>query len=770
MNAIRPTTARVPPAPVAPIPADYRAANLLSALRAAAWKELRSNVPYALAIVGLLSLVALLPWAVDAIYYPNHVHEHYHTNLLATEGYRLFAPPVSAVIGLLLGIMARMPRESSQWALLVHRPIGRGWMFAGRMIGGLANYGIAVGLPAAVAILYAAASWGIPFHWRMTLPTVADVACGFVYYLAGMLAADRRVFFIWRVLPVMVAGVCSALVTYAPWFWLAMLVNLLFAVTLGTAALGAFWSDGYALRAPLPSRVALKLVLAVALIVMSIPVGIALKHEPADFARDQIGKATYLQLQRTVYKSYTTYQFLPDGTVGRQRHFYPTANGEQRASQYLPFASETPLTPQPTIAQMEEIGRHSAFVGFRQEQVSYRVLGMPTSGYPNLTISPQDFPRSETGPAPSGNLENEIWYNIPEAGVFRGYGEQSHRYVGSIGASGFAPPGESPEPFASRMPDQIGPKGLYAVNPARRAAVLTTPLPPGTKVNAVVQLNSSTLQDGRWLAVWWRAVATPDRILLYATQRGDTVDQLAATLMLSGPKSRLMQVVVFPTPEGGVSRWGICYGSAIETEPIDPQKNAYIFGIRNPTAFDLFDANGRLISHETIATPVVLDPPQEPDLPAVVSIWRTYQGICGVADAATCLPAAMVYDAFAMPPANYPNRSERYLNFDGSSYQTDRSERTNPGYIFGAGMTLLVCAGAAWWMGCRYRARFVPLWVLVTVLLGPLGMVLLAMTHTLPRREPCGKCGRWRFAAEESCRHCGAEFSVPPHDPAAIFA
>jgi hypothetical protein len=75
----------------------------------------------------------------------------------------------------------------------------------------------------------------------------------------------------------------------------------------------------------------------------------------------------------------------------------------------------------------------------------------------------------------------------------------------------------------------------------------------------------------------------------------------------------------------------------------------------------------------------------------------------------------------------------------------------------------LACAGLCFWL-CRRHAFPIAAtwgWTLLILLLGPLGLLLLAALQDWPARLPCGACGKRRVVARDTCEHCGVRFPEP---------
>lgn len=97
---------------------------------------------------------------------------------------------------------------------------------------------------------------------------------------------------------------------------------------------------------------------------------------------------------------------------------------------------------------------------------------------------------------------------------------------------------------------------------------------------------------------------------------------------------------------------------------------------------------------------------------------------------------------------------------------------TASGQWMAAILASLVCAAAAFAMGRRHAFPPARLgtWVGITLLLGPLGFLLMLALIEWPARESCPACSRKRVVTRERCEHCGEPFAAPTQNGTEIFA
>jgi len=210
-------------------------------MRAILWKELRENLRWAalsLVVFGGALLYALYhsPYGYPDFYYNEGVTICKKTFLLVTT----FGAPA---IGLFLGLMQILPElRRDRWAALLHRPVPRGRIYAGKALAGALLYLLATGIPFAVAVWLAATPghFPAPFVPGMMTPGLADIVTGLVYYFAALtLALQRGGWIVLRIFPLLAAVHVSFFVQSTALFYVAIEAAVVMSLALLVAAWGA---------------------------------------------------------------------------------------------------------------------------------------------------------------------------------------------------------------------------------------------------------------------------------------------------------------------------------------------------------------------------------------------------------------------------------------------------------------------------------------------------------------------------------------------------
>lgn len=205
------------------------------------WKELRENLKWA-----ILAMLVLAGAELYALHYTRYgqVDTQYNNGMtVAKDSFLMVTTFGCAIIGFLLGliqIIPELPRD--RWAALLHRPMPRGRILAGKIAAGLLLYLIAV-VPPFLACVWQAATPGhfpSPFVPALALPGTADACAGLVYYFAGILVGlQRGGLVLLRVLPAFAAIHVSCFVGNINAFADAIWASVLMVAALGVAAWSA---------------------------------------------------------------------------------------------------------------------------------------------------------------------------------------------------------------------------------------------------------------------------------------------------------------------------------------------------------------------------------------------------------------------------------------------------------------------------------------------------------------------------------------------------
>ena len=148
---------------------------------------------------------------------------------------------VTAVIfGAALGFLQIVfESHGDKRSLLLHRPLYPSRIFLAKALAGVSLYLLALGIPFVCLESWKARPGNMPapYHWRMSLPWLADILSGLAYYFAGMLTAQRAArWYGSRGLALAGAFFCSCLVWALPEFWQALLAIVILGGVVAVAA------------------------------------------------------------------------------------------------------------------------------------------------------------------------------------------------------------------------------------------------------------------------------------------------------------------------------------------------------------------------------------------------------------------------------------------------------------------------------------------------------------------------------------------------------
>jgi hypothetical protein len=689
-------------------------------MRALIWKEWRENVKWA-AVPPLLLLVPIalygLPWLMD-------FGDLYYLSLVA------------AMFGAVLGFLQVFPESrGDKRALLLHRPLSRSRIFLGKALAGVGLYLLALGIPFACAVAWAATPGYIakPFRWPMALPWLADTLTGLVYYFAGMLTAQREARWYGSRCLGLAAGLCCSLLVWTlPEFGQALAAVVLVGGAVAVAAWGSFLAGGAYGPQPLLAKVALAATLLTGLSALSF------------LGNYLLGR--WLE-PRTTYFSLLDH----NGRVLSQLR----ENGEILSVTDL----EGRLPPEfqgarPEVHALNE----AAATGVRGDTAQTRSY----RSWNRFLIEIESHSR----PA------NEVWWYVPDQGRLVGYDKHSKRRIGSFGPDGFAPPGDPPRerfrgpldsiPFFYKAlaPDYLTfPGGVYVVDFRKRTVqTLFTPA-AGEAV--------------RW-ASKWQDEKRQLILTFVATDKAVHVVDGAGTRVLSAPLAydRDAYGVRSAGRLEGPQRYWIWYEPhwylGLETLEVTP---AYVVQ---------FDGNGREVVRQAVPprpggarwigprddsvepSPVLallgfVTPPAEAAI--LVGTTQYLEAEVGADDGRgrpPLLPVLLFTTQFFIPGVRWLPRAHAGLVFSYAAWM-----------LLAAGVSALVCLLLA----RRYafsRARCLG-WTLCGLLWGPAGLLLLLALHEGPARIACPRCRKPRVVTRDLCEHCGAAHAVPAVDGTEIF-
>ncbi len=368
-------------------------------MRPMIWKELRENFKWA--VLWMLGMGLAMAYALSSPGYYWSGSESICSQsflLITTIGCALGA-------GLLGFLQVIMEMRRDQWAFLVHRPVTRNSIFAGKVVAGMMLYLAATGIPLLVAAWWASTPGKIaaPFDGRMILPGFADILCGVVFYFAGMLTGLRQArWYASRALGVAVAVICAALVTYVTEFWQALIPIVLIGTIMGLSAWGSFLTAGSYPSQPKIAKASLGVILIVG-------IGIA-----GSFG---VGLVSSIFMSR-VQTSWTQYQIDKNGEILRV------------TADFITIENITDVHGNPIAKYSDE--KYQYYDAFSQNLLrgpmihSGRAMSRPS--YRNIA---RYFASLDSG-------GGAVWHYVSSFGKILGYSMKTKRLIGLLGPEGFA--------------------------------------------------------------------------------------------------------------------------------------------------------------------------------------------------------------------------------------------------------------------------------------------------------------------------------------------
>ncbi len=383
-------------------------------MNAILWKEFRENLKWAVVIfVGVAGALAL------GISQPRPL------------GFWIAFAPATTTIGaaaggLLLGVLQTVfEARRDHWALLVHRPISRRDIFWGKVLVGLSLLYLAVGIPYALAMLWAATPGHLaaPFDHRLALPGIIDILVGSSYYFAGLIIGLRQAsWFRGRSLSLGLPLICSFATYFLPEFWHALLAAIGCAAIMAIAARSNFLAGGSYESQGRLSRFALGLgVLAGIFILYGL--GLALIEEISGGRHPS---------------TYSHYVFDSQGRPLRVTYF----DGGDRGAEITDLDGKVVATGHRQVGQFQQDQLPTCWLW--REMPRYRGLAR----YRDAQRILREIP---------GRL-NELWYFTGTDRVVRGYEMRSRRFVGTLSPQGFSP---APQPPLGSFSGDIQQTAMY---------------------------------------------------------------------------------------------------------------------------------------------------------------------------------------------------------------------------------------------------------------------------------------------------------------------
>jgi hypothetical protein len=619
-------------------------------------------------------------------------------------------------------------------SLLLHRPLSSSRIFLAKALAGVSLYLLALGIPFVCLETWMARPGNMPapYHWRTSLPWLADILSGLVYYFAGMLTAQRESrWYGSRGLALAAAFFCSYLVWTLPEFWQALVAIGIIASFVGVAAWGSFSAGGEYADQPRLAKAGLAMTFLAALLILSM-LGKQMIGEWSDsgfrwgYAIDRQG--------RVMVAPY----IIPLGPIGP----WTDLNGQE-----LP-ERKRPVFP--------------VFDGKGDGSIEAPSVGMETPHRWSYRNSSRFYVEYQNDSKPG----NEVWYFDQAEGRLVGYDRSYHQLVGRFGPDGFTPAGVRPgEHFRGELRYRtrrwhadtfsylVCSDGVYTVDFARRT--IRTFFTPAAGETVTYGSPCEDQIDREWKRVF----VSTDKTLHVLMEDGAPV--------LSVPRVQDRQKDKYFVVLGGLEkpeRYFASYGpTALAWSLAEPAEFK-----STPFHFHEYDTSGRELAHRS---GLRLPPP------AASYAKALFGAVTPMTEAAALVGASryLRWEARRKGGTRKPVLLEYLENIQyyipGTSTFEESPSGLVPGYL-----ALIVLSAAASAIGCwllarRYafsRGRSI-MWAFVGFFFGWVGWLLMLVLLEWPARVSCPNCRKHRVVTLDRCEHCGGLHAPPASDGTEIF-
>ena len=633
----------------------------------------------------------------------------------------------AVVFGAALGFLQiAFEAHGDKRSLLLHRPLAPSRIFLAKALAGVSLYLLALGIPFFCLETWKArpGNMSAPYVWRTSLPWLADILSGLVYYFAGMLMAQREArWYGSRGLALAGAFFCSYLVWTLPEFWQALVAIGIIGSFVGVAAWGSFSAGGEYATQPRLAKAGLAMTFLAALLILSM-LG---KQMIGEWSDSGVERGYGIDRQgRVVVSSY----IMGFGQIGP----YTDSNGQELPD--LKGKNESGLWA-PGVTMDEPLHR------------SYRNHSRFYVEYTN---------DSKPG--------NEVWYFDQAEGRLVGYDRSFHQLVGRFGPDGFTPAGVRPgERFhgelrydtwrwggSPRPPYLVCSGGVYTVDFTRRT--IRTFFTPAAGETVIYGRIPRVPMDREKKRVF----VSTDKSFHFLREDGAPV--LSVPMVQDRPKDRYTVTLgMLENPERYFAFY-LSYRHNSLAEPGELKSTPFHFHEYDTSGHELAHRSGLQLPHAADSYANALFGAVTPMTEAAVLVGASrYLRWEARRKGSTWKPVLLEY-----------LENSRYYIPGTSAFEVTPS-RLVPGYL-----ALIVLSAAASAIGCwllarRYafsRGRSI-MWALVGFFFGWVGWLLMYVLHQWPTRVSCPNCRQLRVVTRDRCEHCGALHAPPASDGTEIF-
>jgi hypothetical protein len=697
--------------------------NSTNPLAAMVWKEMREGLKWAaLLFVTMLAALVIMLGNHRGVGFYNLDYLHQGSPLMQDD-FQAIIIIAGGVAGLLLGLVQTLPEKRlDKWAFLIHRPVARTTLLAGKVIAGLVLYFAALGVPLAAAWIWCATPGHVPapFQPAMMLPAIADVLAGVMYYFAGVVIGMREArWYGSRILALGLPVAASFGVFIVPEFSYAALIIAVVSTILSVAAWGIFTAGGQYDPQPWVAKVALGLAILTG-IVLAGGVGVAVLAEMMPRAASEYCYSDYILTQ--------------DGKILRRTQ---QGNGNRMTVTLTDLAGH-PVTGYPTDAStfystVNMPPSASLWVGEERPGAffihSYR---RPERFYVSLAASTQI------------NGIMQWYYYVFDKDLGVGYDQRSRLVASYITPDGFQTGGAEP---VTRFPGRPT-ESIYWENPLR----MTFPaaqyeLNVGDRV---VKIRFQPPAGERLLAGATAVTTVPHNDKTGESASVPVFDAFATTsnIYVLAPDGKMILKTPFHRPPGD-------YGMVSVAQP---EKSDRYFVWQYPQYNSASAWDRPQIVQEVSATGQEL---KRYELPRLVPPASPPGGAEAILIGATAPPVLVATMTVAAPVLTERRPLSEALS-DPSVKSVLRAA-----LVGGVLSALLTCLLAKQYAMNRAATMG---WTIGNFLLGPAGILTMLSLRKWPTREVCPGCKRRRVVNRELCPRCAAPFLPPAADGTEIFA
>ncbi len=678
------------------------------------WKELRENWKWS--VLGFLFLLLAEFYSLSAA----RRAEDYRDLTLCGSGFLLSSAFGCAAIGAGLAVIQILPElRRDQWAALLHRPVSRSVVFAGKVLGGLLLYFCATALPFLLSVAFVAApgQFAAPLVPGMLRPGLSDIAFGpVIYFAALLLCLHRGRWFGSR------GAICLAIV---PMFFLHLtigwpfLLPLLCILCLSLAAWGAMLGNGRVDTYLRMGWVAYLFVVLAGLETALLLLTLGLDLLPSRQVTPP-GSYTYFRITQDNQIFHATTKF--DGTAFTGQVLTDLQGKVVTDARYTGNNSSGEFCQ--TLFLAWELGQESS------PSESY-VAGQPRNAL-NFVEELTNYQGQEE------------WFQLVRQNYLVGFNKLSRRCIGLFDADGFKAAGANPRPFARPL------HGGYSYSSDSRWFW------SGSRVYGVDFSQRSTIR----IDVPGEVIYGVTRMASYAEDQSAFVG-VALTRVVRIYDAQGTPICSIPYPHSPDVWSSISIATNLAADRFYLQSEPGFLWTRTqkriatnePTFLDEVDRDGRILhTYSLPANNVALAPPS----------WtiRSY----------------FLTSPFLAYAAAILSQGESFSPTTADTGLRPVSDALRSAHAHPAGEGLLLVIALAWgivaWLWARrgdLSAKRAGLWSVFVFCFGLPGLLAFRLTEDWPRRVPCPYCGRKRPINTEQCPSCHQPWQSAPATGAEIF-